>query len=362
MNKIIFKYLLNNFFKTILKVVLIFYCFGVILNLFEEIEFFKPHDVSLLTPLIFTGMYIPSIMIQIFPFIIFVSSLWFLLNIRNNTDLLALKILGYSNFRIFFILAFTTFLIGWIILFFINPITSSMAKYYEKTKSNYSRDIDHLVTFNKNGLWIKENLPSGQRIISADRPEGVKLKSVTIFEFDDEFNLSQKIFAKSANIEKNNWLLNEVKILKVNNVIGEEKEYETYTINTIYTYDKITNLFKNFDTMSFIDIVLNYDELLSKGYNNNFLKQSLNSMLSLPFFLFLMTSIAAILTMGTLRKSHNFKFIVIGLIVCVAVYYFKDLSLAFGKTDRISIELASWAPVIILSIFSSVGILQINEK
>ena len=33
-----------------------------------------------------------------------------------------------------------------------------MSKYYEKTKSNYSRDIDHLVTFNKNGLWIKEKL------------------------------------------------------------------------------------------------------------------------------------------------------------------------------------------------------------
>ena len=33
-----------------------------------------------------------------------------------------------------------------------------MSKFYEKTKSNYSRDIDHLVTFNKNGLWIKENL------------------------------------------------------------------------------------------------------------------------------------------------------------------------------------------------------------
>ena len=42
-----------------------------------------------------------------------------------------------------------------------------MSKYYEKTKSNYSRDIDHLVTFNKNGLWIKENLENGGRIISA---------------------------------------------------------------------------------------------------------------------------------------------------------------------------------------------------
>ena len=31
-----------------------------------------------------------------------------------------------------------------------------MSKYYELTKSNYSRDIDHLVSFNNNGLWIKE--------------------------------------------------------------------------------------------------------------------------------------------------------------------------------------------------------------
>ena len=46
-----------------------------------------------------------------------------------------------------------------------------MAKYYEKTKSSYSRDIDHLVTFNKNGLWIKENLDSKQRIISSEKIE-----------------------------------------------------------------------------------------------------------------------------------------------------------------------------------------------
>ena len=33
----------------------------------------------------------------------------------------------------------------------------------KKTKSQYARDIDHLVTFNKNGLWIKENLKTGGR-------------------------------------------------------------------------------------------------------------------------------------------------------------------------------------------------------
>ena len=41
MNKVILKYLLQNFLKNFLVFVAIFYCFGILLNLFEEVEFFK---------------------------------------------------------------------------------------------------------------------------------------------------------------------------------------------------------------------------------------------------------------------------------------------------------------------------------
>ena len=54
MNKIILNYLLKNFLKTFFVVIFIAYCFGVILNLFEEIEFFKNINVSPFTPLILT--------------------------------------------------------------------------------------------------------------------------------------------------------------------------------------------------------------------------------------------------------------------------------------------------------------------
>ena len=43
-------------------------------------------------------------------------------------------------------------------------------------------------------------------------------------------------------------------------------------------------------------------------------------------------------------------------------FYLKDLSLALGKTNRISLVFASWMPILIIGIFSSVGIIQINEK
>ena len=362
MNKIILKYLLKNFLKTFFVVVLIAYCFGMILNLFEEIEFFKNIKVSIFTPLILTGLHIPSIIIKILPFIIFISSTWFMLSIRNNKDLLTLKVFGYSNIKIFFILAFTSFMLGWIILFTVNPLTSSMSKYYEKTKSNYSRDIDHLVTFTKNGLWIKENLNFGKRIISADKPDGLYLINVTVFHLDKNANLVEKIISKRVYIKNNEWILKDVTIFRHSQGVFIANEYETFKINSIYNFDKINSLFKNFNTISFVDLVTNYDDFLDIGYDKSFLNQSLHLMLALPFFLFLMTALASIFTMNTMKKLDNLKLISLGLITCVLTFYFKDLSLALGRTDRIPIILAIWSPVIALSFFTFIGVLQINEK
>ena len=300
--------------------------------------------------------------IKILPFIIFLSSMWFMIKIRNNKDLLTLKIFGYSNFKIFLILACTSFILGWLILTLINPITSSMSKYYEKTKSNFSRDIDHLVTFNRNGLWIKENLESEQRIISASRPDGFELIDVTIFHIDRNSNIIEKINAKKANIKNNLWILEDVLIFKPLEGIFKKEKFINHEIKSIYNYEKINSLFKNFDTMSFVDLIVNYKLLLDNGYNEPFLNKSLHTMLSMPFFLFLMTGLASILTMNTLKKSDNLKYIIIGLLISVIIFYFKDLSLALGQTNRIPLILSVWAPVIALSFFTLIGVLQINEK
>ncbi len=362
MNRIFLNYLLVNFLKTFLIFVLVFYCFGVILNLFEEIEFFKNIDVSILVPLMLTSIFIPSMIIKILPFIIFLSSMWFMMKIRNSRDLLTLKVFGFSNLKIFLVLAVTSFFLGCLILLFVNPITSSMSKFYEKTKSNYSRDIDHLVTFNKNGLWIKENIKSGQRIITAAKPEDKNLIDVTIFHIDQNSNLREKIYSEKVNIENNTWILNDAIVFNPRNGVLEKNNFREYKINSIYDFEKINSLFKNFDTMSFLDLALNYKNLLNNGYSKPFLNQSLHSMLSMPFFLFLMTGLASILTMNTLKRSDNTRYIIIGLLVSVVIFYFKDLSLALGQTNRIPLILSVWAPVIALSLFTSIGVIQINEK
>ena len=160
-----------------------------------------------------------------------------------------------------------------------------MSKYYEKTKSKYARDIDHLVTFNKNGLWIKENIKNNEtRIITAEKIDDLNLINVTIFHLDKNYKLNEKIISKTTNIKNFKWILKEVKILELKDGFLNSKNIEQYSIQSIYDHEKITTLFKNFDTLPFLDILINYKQLLDSGYNKKLLDENLNSWLSYPFF------------------------------------------------------------------------------
>ena len=361
MNKVINKYLISGFLKTIGNVVLVFICLGVILNLFEEIEFFKDLNQGMSLPILLTLMFIPNLIIKLLPFIIFIASMWYLISIKSNKDLLSLKVFGYSNLKIILMLAFTAFMLGVIIIFAINPVTSVMIKYYEKTKSDYSKDIDHLVSINKNGLWIKEIYDDNLRITTAKTFESPFMNNVTIYEIGQDNKIIRRIESEQVNIIENTWKFNKA------NIFIFDQESESSTINnfelySIYNFEKLNSLYKNLDTISFYQLTREYENLTKKGYSKELLNEKINIFLSLPIFLFLMVVLASIFSIGSIHKSQNIYYIFVSIIACVIIYYFKDLSIALGQTNRVSLTLAVWMPVIAIGLFCSIGVLQINEK
>ena len=255
MNKVINKYIIFGFLKIVFNVVLVFLCLGVILNLFEEIEFFKDLNEDIFLPFILTLMYVPNLLIQLLPFIIFISSMWYLISIKSNTDLISLKIFGYSNLRVITLLSITSLFFGLIVLFTVNPLTSSMVKYYEKTKAKYAKDIDHLVTINKNGVWIKEGEKNNFRIISATKLVDENLYNITIYEIDAQYKIKTRIEAEKADISNNIWVLDRVTIFnfkdrKVNKIFKDN-----FTYYSIYNTKKLNSLYRNLDTISFINLI-----------------------------------------------------------------------------------------------------------
>ena len=101
--------------------------------------------------------------------------------------------------------------------------------------------------------------------------------------------------------------------------------------------------------------------MIIRGYEKTTISEKINSFFALPFFLTLMTVLAAIFTMNN-KNSNNINYFMIAVLTCAIIYYMKDLSVALGKSDRISPEISVWIPIIIIGLINSIGLLQINEK
>ena len=87
---------------------------------------------------------------------------------------------------------------------------------------------------------------------------------------DEDFNLIEKIKSKKANVQDYVWLLNDVSVVNLKNGNLKKDQTQELKIKSIYNYEKINNLFKNFDTMSFLDLIFNYNELIDNGYSKSF--------------------------------------------------------------------------------------------
>ena len=174
--------------------------------------------------------------------------MWFFISIKYNNELLTLKVFGYSNLKIIALVSTLSFVCGLLILVVINPITSNMVKYYEKTKSNYSKDTDHLVTINRNGVWIKENKQDNLYIINADRLENNNLVDVSINIISNQNIIVKRIEAEKADVTFNDWNIKNPKIFnfdKEGNISIDSKKNMEF--NSFYNVQKLNNLFKNLD-------------------------------------------------------------------------------------------------------------------
>ena len=141
---IINKYLSKEFIKITINASLIFFCLGIIMNIFEEINFFKDFDVGLYIPITLSLLYVPSLLYNMFPFIILLSGIWFFLKIRKTDEATAINVSGMSNFSIILIPSILVILLGIFFITSINPITSVLVTKYETIKGNYERDKEYL--------------------------------------------------------------------------------------------------------------------------------------------------------------------------------------------------------------------------
>ncbi|MDA7562166.1 LptF/LptG family permease [Candidatus Pelagibacter sp.] len=352
-------HLIILFLKKILNIFLVFFFLIFILNLFEEISFFKNQDVNLFFSILMSMLSVPSTLFEIFPFIFIIATQFFFLEIISKNELELLKINGLSNIKILRTLFLTSFLIGFILLTAFYALSSKLNFIYFDVKNSYSNDNKYLAVIKESGLWIKDEIDNKILIITSEKIMNNILTNVSIHEFDSDFNLIKVIESDKVNISNFEWVIANPIISSNNKTI---KQKEELMMNTHFDENKIKSLFSNLSSLSLFKLIKLKKDYKSLGYSVREIETHLHKVYSLPLFVSLMTVLTSILMFNNKRNTSKIFHLLAGISISVVFYYFNYLFNLLGQNGKFPIMFSIYLPFVILTLIAAIGMVKLNEK
>ena len=356
--KIYIKFFTIIFLKSLLYVISIMFSLIFILNLLTELEFFKGIEVSTSFPIFLSLLNSPSMLFEMLPFIFLITTQLFFIKLFNNNEIEIFKYSGLKNTKILKIFSLIVILTGIILTIVFYNFSAVFKNFYLEKKTKYTADSKYLAVITKNGLWIKDEIDEKIYIVNSSKIEGNFLINNFITEFNKDYKVIRNLKSDKINIQNKMWQAYDVKVYDKNNYEIKEQ----LDIKTNFDYKRIQTLYSNLSSLSFIQLYelrKNYKKL---NYSLTEINLQFFEIFSFPLYLFLVALFSSLI-MFRVKRLHNTTFkISLGLFFSVIIYYINNFFMVMGSTERISLILAVFIPLILLTIVNSLMLNKINEK
>jgi lipopolysaccharide export system permease protein len=230
--------------------------------------------------------------------------------------------------------------------------------FYLEEKTKFTTDSKYLAVITKNGLWIKDEIDEKIYIINSSKVEGNFLIDNFITEFNKNYKVIRNLKSNKIDIQNKEWQVYDVKIYNKNNYEIKKK----LNIKTNFDYKRIQTLYSNLSSLGFyqlFELRKNYKKL---NYSLIEIDLQFLKILSYPLYLFLIAFFSSLI-MFRVKRLHNSTFkISLGLFFSVIIYYINNFFMVLGSTERISLVLAIFIPLILLTIINGLMLNRVNEK
>ena len=338
---------------------MIFFSLTIILGLLEEISFFKDYQTNFIYPYFLTLLNSPITLFEIFPFIFLLTTQFLFYDLFKSDELNVLKRNGLNNLKIIKVLFFLSIVIGiFNILIFYN-ISSILKFQYSNIKNELSKDNKYLAMVTDSGLWIKDEINNKKFIIKSGYIEGNFLTDTVINEFNDNFELLRTIQSKKIDIKKNDWLIYKPKITN-DNVSNTTEEF--MILSTNFNVDKINNLFSNISTLNLIKLFTLKKDFDKLGYSSDEIEIHLLKLFTMPLFYGILTVLSSIIMFNFSKDKSLLVHIIFGILMSVIIYYITFIFSSLGNNGKIPIYLSIFFPLMIISLITIIGLVNINDK
>ncbi len=352
-------YLIKKFINIFLKTSLIFASLVFILNFIEEFNFLKDSNADFITPFILTFLNIPSIIYDLFPFILLITTQFFYLELSEKNEILIFKSFGLNNSKILSLISMLAFILGiFLVLVFYN-FASKMKFVYFDLKNQFSNDNKYLAVITENGIWIKDETEFNINIINAEKINKNYLENVTITQFNKDYFLEKSMLANRVNILNKKWILKDVSITENKKQTVQFKDFE---LETHFDIERINSLFSNLSSLTFWQLKKLENEYENLGYSLTDIKIHNQKIFAYPVYLLTMVLSAALIMLNIkFNRSKTFH-LFLGIFMSVTIYYINYFSNVLGQNEKIPVAISIWIPLALLLMINAISLTRVNDN
>ena len=328
--------------------------FALLINLLEISKIIEEKNSSIFSILYLSLLKIPTIIIDIIPFVIVISTAFIYRYLINNNEIISLRNIGFSLLDIYKPIAAAIFFTGLFILILFNPLSAKLENKFDKiTTKDFSNQYS--INIKNNELWIKniKNLEEKYFInisnIDLENMNAKNIKIISITKDENYFFLS-----KTGRIIDKQFNLNDVIILNIDNDEYEKRENLKLDLN--FDKNNLVNSISNYKHVPFYK----YNEHLKslKKFNLYSSKVSLFYISAVinPFFLVIVGFIVMGFS-GKFKKNESFFTVLfISILIGFLLFLLKEIITTLTITYNIHFLLSY---LIIFSIPLIIGLYQI---
>ena len=353
------KYLIKEFLIFILKVTFVFFILGFIIGVLEELRFFSDVETEYYFPIFLVFLNLPSLIYQIFPFIILISIIFLFLSLSEKGELISFKNNGLENFEIIKLLSVVSLLVGIFAIIIFYNFAALLKFNYLDIKKNYTKDAKYLASITENGIWIKDEIDNNIIFINSKKIQLDNLIDVEIIRLNNNFEYISTTSAKKVNIKNNLWTISDAFVVYSDNSRKLEKKIE---INTNFNFEKISNLYSDLSSITLWGLVKLKEDYRSVNYSTTEINYQFQKILSYPIYLTIMSLLSIVMMMNLKIGLNRIFVITIGIFLSVLIYYINHFFGIIGRNETIPLTVSIWTPLLILLIMSTIGLVKINEK
>jgi lipopolysaccharide export system permease protein len=293
---------------------------------------------------------VPQITERMLPFSVLVGSMTCYLNLSRRLELVVARSAGISAWQFVAPALVVALVLGLAATAVYNPMSAMLREISKRLESEIfgqGQSGPHQTL--GGSFWIRQRSSEGQSILNANssRKQGVHLGGVTVFTFDQSGRFHERIEAKSAELDRDFWRLEQARVYAAG---AAPREYEAYRLNTYLTPEQVRESFATPETVSFWQLPLYIDMAERAGLVAVAYRLQYQLLIARPFLMVSMVLLAASVSLRFFRFGGVPQMVLSGIAAGFLLYVLSKVSEDMSKAELLHPVPAAWLPVLVGSV------------